>query len=38
MASLVNWKLFDSKGFYTEKIYAQEEQPHGQPSAKDEDI
>ena len=30
MASLVNWKLFDSKGFYTEKIYAQEEQLHGQ--------
>ena len=38
MASLVNWKLFDSKGFYTEKIFAQEEQSQGQPSAKGEDI
>jgi hypothetical protein len=30
MPSLVNWKLFDSKGFYTEKIYAQEYLLHGQ--------
>jgi hypothetical protein len=30
MASLVNWKLFDSKGLYIKKIHAQEEQLHGQ--------
>ena len=38
MASLVNWELFDSKGFFAERSHAQEEQSHGQPSAKDEDI
>jgi hypothetical protein len=30
MARLINWKLFDLKGFCTEKIHALAEQLHGQ--------